>query len=91
MHRRGASRSSCPAMPAFGRHRHKRKTGGLAQYSTATSLQVTAAVLGGVIWAMENPRAGVVEADSMDHAGALEIMLPYLGTMAGEYSSRAPL
>jgi homospermidine synthase len=63
----------------------------LAPHNTATSLQVTAAVLGGVIWAMENPRAGVVEADSMDHARVLEIVLPYLGTMAGEYSGWTPL
>jgi homospermidine synthase len=63
----------------------------LAPHNNATSLQVTAAVLGGVIWAMENPRAGVVEADSIDFARVLEIALPYLGTMAGEYSDWTPL
>ena len=63
----------------------------LAPHNNATSLQVTAAVLGGVIWAMENPRAGVVEADSLDYARVLEIVLPYLGTMAGEYSNWTPL
>ena len=35
----------------------------LAPHNNATSLQVTAAVLGGLIWAIENPRAGIVEAD----------------------------
>jgi len=63
----------------------------LCPHNNATSLQVTAAVLGGVIWAMENPRAGVVEADHMDHARVLEIALPYLGKMAGEYSDWTPL
>src|SRR5690606_34181105 len=33
----------------------------LVPYNNATSLQVTTAVLAGMIWAMENPRAGVVE------------------------------
>ena len=55
----------------------------LCPYNNATSLQVTAAVLAGVIWAMENPRAGVVEADELDHARILEICVPYLGTMLG--------
>jgi homospermidine synthase len=63
----------------------------LVPHNNATSLQVTAAVLAGVIWAMENPRAGVVEADALDHARILEITLPYLGTIAGEYSGWTPL
>jgi len=63
----------------------------LAPHNNATSLQVTAAVLAGVIWAMENPRAGVLEADSLDHARILQIALPYLGQMAGAYSTWNPL
>jgi homospermidine synthase len=63
----------------------------LCPHNNATSLQVTAAVLGGVVWAMENPRAGVVEADAVDYGRVLEIALPYLGTMAGEYSGWTPL
>jgi homospermidine synthase len=63
----------------------------LCPYNNATSLQVTAAVLAGVIWAMENPRAGVVEADEIDHARILEITTPYLGTMLGAYSDWTPL
>src|SRR6266550_4169738 len=35
----------------------------LAPYNNATSLQVTAAVLSGVVWAMENPNQGLVEPD----------------------------
>jgi homospermidine synthase len=63
----------------------------LCPYNNATSLQVTAAVLAGVIWAMENPSRGVVEADGIDHARVLEITTPYLGTMAGAYSDWTPL
>ncbi len=63
----------------------------LCPHNNATSLQVTAAVLAGVIWAMENPRAGVVEADQISHARVLEIALPYLGHMEGAYSDWTPL
>jgi homospermidine synthase len=63
----------------------------LAPHNNATSLQVTAAVLGGLVWAMENPTAGVVEADHLDHARVLQVAEPYLGDMAGEYSDWTPL
>ncbi len=63
----------------------------LVPYNNATSLQVTAAVLGGMVWAIENPAAGVVEADDLDHARLLEIIEPYLGEMAGVYSDWTPL
>jgi homospermidine synthase len=63
----------------------------LAPYNNATSLQVTAAVLGGIIWAMENPRRGVVEPDELDHARIMEIARPYLGTVIGVYSDWTPL
>jgi homospermidine synthase len=63
----------------------------LVPHNNATSLQVTAAVLAGMIWGIENPRAGVVEADAMDHARILEITRPYLGTVIGAYSDWTPL
>ena len=63
----------------------------LAPHNNATSLQVTAAVLGGMVWAIENPRAGVVEADHLDHARVLEVAGPYLGDMVGAYSDWTPL
>jgi homospermidine synthase len=63
----------------------------LAPHNNATSLQVTAAVLGGLVWAMENPRAGVVEADHLDHARVLQVAGPYLGDMVGAYSDWTPL
>ena len=44
-----------------------------------------------MIWAIENPRAGVVEADGMDHARILEIARPHLGDVVGAYSDWTPL
>jgi homospermidine synthase len=62
-----------------------------APHNNATSLQVTAAVLGGLVWAMENPRAGIVEADHLDHERVLQVAEPYLGDMVGAYSDWTPL
>ena len=63
----------------------------LVKHNSATSLQVTVAVLAGMVYALENPRAGLVEADDMDHVRALEIMRPYLGEVVGVYSDWTPL
>ncbi len=63
----------------------------LAPHNNATSLQVTAGVLAGVIWAIENPRRGIVEPDEMDHERVLAIMRPYLGAVVGSYSDWTPL
>jgi len=63
----------------------------LCPYNNATSLQVTAAVLSGVIWAMENPNMGLVEPDEMDFRRNLEICAPYLGPVVGAYTDWTPL
>ena len=63
----------------------------LAPYNNATSLQVTAPVLAGVIWAMENPRRGIVEPDEMDFARILENVRPYLGDVVGVWGDWTPL
>ncbi|HEY8578740.1 MAG TPA: saccharopine dehydrogenase C-terminal domain-containing protein, partial [Beijerinckiaceae bacterium] len=65
--------------------------GALAPYQNATGLQVTAAILVGIVWAIENPSAGVVEADEMDFARCLEIQEPYMGPLVGAYTSWSPL
>jgi homospermidine synthase len=63
----------------------------LAPYNSATSLQVTVAVLAGMVWAMENPTRGVVEPDEMDFQRPLDICMPYLGTVVGRYTDWTPL
>jgi homospermidine synthase len=44
-----------------------------------------------MVWALENPTAGPVEADEMDHARCMEICRPYLGDVVGSYSDWTPL
>lgn len=63
----------------------------LAPHNNATSLQVTVAVLSGVIWAIENPSRWLIEPEEMDFERILEIAAPYLGTMLGAYSDWTPL
>ncbi|HEY6126489.1 MAG TPA: saccharopine dehydrogenase C-terminal domain-containing protein [Steroidobacteraceae bacterium] len=63
----------------------------LAPHNNATSLQVTVSCLSGMIWAMENPNAGLVEPDEIDYVRNLEICMPYLGTVGGTYSDWTPL
>jgi homospermidine synthase len=60
-------------------------------YNNATSIQVCAPVLSGIVWALENPDRGVVEADDMDFDRNLEICMPYLGPVVGRYGSWTPL
>ena len=67
------------------------ETRALAPYQNATGLQVTSAVLAGMVWALENPNAGIVEADEMDYRRCLEVQLPYLGPVKGTYTDWTPL
>jgi homospermidine synthase len=63
----------------------------LAPYQNATGMQVTSAVLAAMVWALENPKAGIVEADEMDYRRCLEVQFPYLGTVKGYYTDWTPL
>ncbi len=63
----------------------------LAPYQNATGLQVTSAVLAGMAWTLENPEAGIVEADEMDFERCLEFQMPYLGPVKGYYTDWTPL
>ena len=62
-----------------------------APYQNATGLQVSSAVLAGMVWALENPDSGIVEADEIDFARCLEVQRPYLGPVIGVYTDWTPL
>ena len=63
----------------------------VAPHNNATSLQVTAAVLAGVVWALEHPRQGIVEPEEMDFERVLETARPYLGEVVGVRGDWTPL
>jgi homospermidine synthase len=44
-----------------------------------------------MIWAMENPNCGIVEPDELDFRRTLEICMPYLGPVVGQYTEWTPL
>lgn len=63
----------------------------VAPHNNATSLQVTAAVLAGIVWALEHPHEGIVEPEEMDFRRILEIACPYLGDVVGVHGNWTPL
>jgi homospermidine synthase len=63
----------------------------LCPHNSATSLQVTAAVMAGVVWAMKNPARGVIEPDEMPFDDILALCEPYLGGLVGVFSDWTPL
>ena len=75
----------------YGSQLSVEETRRIAPYQNATGLQVTSAVLAGMVWALENPNAGIVEADEMDYRRCLQVQLPYLGPVIGAYTDWTPL
>ena len=75
----------------FGSRLSIEETRKLAPYQNATGMQVTSAVLSGMVWALENPEAGIVEADDLDFRRCLEVQRPYLGPVEAHYTDWTPL
>jgi len=62
----------------------------LVPFNSATTLQVAAGVLSGIVWAVEHPARGIIEPEQMDHERVLEIARPYLGTLMGRRTDWTP-
>jgi homospermidine synthase len=75
----------------YGSQLSVEETRKIAPYQNATGLQVTSAVLAGMVWALENPDRGIVEADELDFRRCLEVQMPYLGPVNGYYTDWTPL
>ena len=63
----------------------------LCPYNSPTSLQVTATVVAGVVWAIQNPDCGVIEPDEIPFEPMLDFCRPYLGELVGVFSDWTPL
>ena len=74
----------------YGSHLSIEATRRLAPHNNATSLQVTAAVLAGILWAIENPTKGIIEADEMPYEKILQITDPYMGQLVGQWTDWTP-
>ncbi|MDE1151773.1 MAG: homospermidine synthase [Micavibrio sp.] len=75
----------------FGSQLTIEETRKLAPYQNATGMQVTSAVMAGMVWALENPDRGITEADEMDFDRCLELQMQYLGPVKGVYTDWTPL
>ncbi len=60
-------------------------------HNNATGLQVTASIIGAMVWAMKNPTAGIVDADEIDHQLLMDVARPYLGEILGVYTDWTPV
>ncbi|MDO8566793.1 MAG: saccharopine dehydrogenase C-terminal domain-containing protein [bacterium] len=63
----------------------------LAPHNNATGLQVTSSIVGAMRWAMENPTAGIIDADEIDHEPVMDVVRPYLGEVFGVYTDWTPI
>lgn len=63
----------------------------LVPYNNATSLQVAAGGLAGVVWALQHPQAGIVEPDDISYEAIMKVAAPYLGEIVGVYGDWSPL
>ncbi len=75
----------------YGSQLSVEETRSLCPYQNATGLQVSSAVLAGMVYALENPNEGILEADELDYKRCLEIQTPYLGPVIGAYTDWTPL
>ena len=75
----------------YGSHLKIEEARLLAPLQNATGLQVSSAMLAGIIWAIENPGCGLVEADEMDYKRCLDIQRKYLGSIVKKYTDWTPL
>jgi homospermidine synthase len=75
----------------FGSRLSVEETRKLAPYRNAAGLQVTSAVLAGMVWAAENASAGIVEADEIDFARCLQVQRPSLSPVEGHFTTWPPL
>ena len=63
----------------------------LAPHNNATSLQVVAGIIGAMVWMIQNPTAGILDADELDHRTVLDVARPYLGEILSEYTDWTPI
>jgi homospermidine synthase len=60
-------------------------------FANATTVQVMAGAIAATVWAIRNPRRGVLEPDNLDFEECLEIAGPYIGRLSGVFTDWTPL
>lgn len=67
------------------------RTRSIVSSQNATALQVTSAVLAGMVWAIENPQKGLVNTNEIDYKRCLQVQRYYIEPMHEKYSDWNPL
>lgn len=62
-----------------------------AEHNSATSLQVTSTIVAGMLWALRNPRRGIVEPEELPHTEILDFVRPYVSPVVGVHTTWTPL
>ena len=62
-----------------------------AKNNSATTLQVAASVMAATLWAMRNPRCGVLEPEELPHREILGIVGPYIAPVISAFTDWTPL
>lgn len=75
----------------YGSHLSIQEARKLAPHNNATSLQVVAPVLAGILWAIEHPNEGILEADELPFQEITKVTDPYMGNLVGAYTNWTPL
>jgi homospermidine synthase len=78
-------RKDSPDVYWFGSRLDIHEARHLAPNNNATSLQVSAGILAGLVWIIENPEQGLIEPEAVNFERALEIATPYLGKLEGHW------
>jgi len=63
----------------------------IIESNSATSLQVTSAAMAATVYAMRNPRKGILEPEEVPHHEILNVMAPYIAPVVGVYTDWTPL
>lgn len=75
----------------YGSHLSIDQARALVPHNNATGLQVTASIIGAMVWAIKNPHKGIVDADDVDHQVLIDVAWPYLGDILGVYTDWTPV
>ncbi len=63
----------------------------LVPHQNATTVQVAIGIISAAMWAIENPKRGILLPDDLPHDYILKIATPYLGKLVSEASDWTPL
>lgn len=61
------------------------------EHNSATTLQVTSALLAAFVWALKNPQEGIVEPESLPFDQILDVMEPYIAPVNGVFTDWNPV